>query len=118
MHAVVPAVLLGMTGPDAFDADAQTQPPHREPGEIEKPVGRSERDTVVGADRLRKTSLLKQALKGRKSGLLGIGFHGFAQQQIARSMIADSERITVTPIAEHELALVVSTPQGIRAGAL
>jgi hypothetical protein len=28
-----------MTGPDAFDADAEPQPPNREPGEIEQPVG-------------------------------------------------------------------------------
>ena len=30
MHAFVPAVLLGMTRPDALDADAQAQPPDRE----------------------------------------------------------------------------------------
>jgi len=32
-------------------------------------------------------------------------------------MIGDRERITVAPIGEHELSLVVGTPQGIRAGA-
>ena len=53
MHAFMAAVLLRMTGTDAFDANAQTQPPDREPGEIEKPVGRSERNAVIGTDRLR-----------------------------------------------------------------
>jgi len=53
VHALMSAVLLGMTGPDAFDADAEPQPPDREPGEIEKSVGRGERNTVIGADRLR-----------------------------------------------------------------
>ena len=69
MHALVTAVLLRMTGADAFYADAEPQPPNGKSGQIEKPVGRSERNTIVGADRLRQTSLLKQALKGRKSGL-------------------------------------------------
>src|SRR5271170_6040627 len=33
-------------------------------------------------------------------------------------MIGDGERITVAPIGEHELSLIVSTPQRVRAGAL
>ena len=59
MHALMTAVLLRMTGPNAFDADAQAQPPDREPGEIEKPVGRSEGNAVIGADRLRQTALFE-----------------------------------------------------------
>ena len=50
MHAFMPAVLLRMTGPDAFDSDAETQPPDREPRKVEKPVGRSEGNAVVGTD--------------------------------------------------------------------
>ena len=38
MHAFVPAVLLRMTGLDAFDGDAQTQPPDREFGELEQGI--------------------------------------------------------------------------------
>jgi hypothetical protein len=110
VHALVTAILLRMTRPNAFNADAQTQPPHRKPGEIEQPVGRSKGNTVIGADGLRQSSLFEKALEGRKSGLLRVRFHGLAQQQIARSMIGDCERITVAPIAEHELSLVVSTP--------
>src|SRR6185312_896199 len=53
MHALMPAVLLRMTGPNAFDRDAQARPPDRQPGEIEQPVGRSEGNTVIGADRFR-----------------------------------------------------------------
>src|SRR5271155_4124077 len=33
-------------------------------------------------------------------------------------MIGDGDRITVAPIGEHELSLIVSTPQRVRAGAL
>jgi hypothetical protein len=50
MHAFMPAILLRMTGLDAFDGDAQTQPPDGELGELEQGVGRSEGNTVVRAD--------------------------------------------------------------------
>ena len=59
MHALMPAVLLRMAGPNAFDADAQPQPPDRKLGEIEQPIGRSEGNAVVGADRLRQTALFE-----------------------------------------------------------
>src|SRR5437763_429688 len=58
-HAFMPAILLGMTGLDAFDGDAQAQPPDRELGEVEQRVGRSERNTVVGADAARQATLFK-----------------------------------------------------------
>src|ERR1700722_6186871 len=118
MNALVAALLLGLTGPDAFDADAEPQPPDRESGKVEQSVGRGEGNAIIGAHRLRQTTLFEKALKGRKSSLFGVRFHGLAQQQIARSVIGDGERITVAPIGEHELSLVVSTPQGVRAAAL
>ena len=65
MHALMPAVLLRMTGPDAFDADAQAQPPDREPGEIEQAVGRSEGNTIIGADRLGQTALFETGAQRR-----------------------------------------------------
>jgi hypothetical protein len=39
MHALMPTVLLQLTGLDAFDGDAQTQPPDREFGKVEQRVG-------------------------------------------------------------------------------
>ena len=111
MHAFVSAVLLRMTGPDAFDTNTQAQPPHRKLGEIEKPVGGSKRNAVIGTDGLRQTTLFEKALKGSKSGLLGVRFHGFAQQQIARGMIGDRQRVTVALVGQHELALVIGAPQ-------
>src|SRR6185312_16460668 len=118
VHALMPAVLLRMTRPDAFDADAQAKPPHREAREIEQPVGRSEGNAIVGADGLRQTTLFEQALKGSKSGILGIRFHSFAQQQITRSMIGNRQRITVALVAEPELAFIVSASQRVGAGAV
>ena len=39
MHALMPTLLLQLTGLDAFDGDAQTQPPDREFGKVEQRVG-------------------------------------------------------------------------------
>jgi hypothetical protein len=63
----MPAILLRLTGLDAFDRDAQTQPPDGELGEVEQRVGRGEGNTVVGADAARQAALFKQTLKGGKS---------------------------------------------------
>jgi hypothetical protein len=49
VHAFMPAILLRMTGLDAFDGDAQTQPPDGELGEVEQRVGRGEGNAVVRA---------------------------------------------------------------------
>ena len=64
VHALVPAVLLRMTGSNALDCDPQPQPPHRKPGELKQPVGRGEWDAIVGANSPGQTTLLEQALKG------------------------------------------------------
>ena len=44
MHALMAAVMLGMAGLDALDADAEPQPPDRELGEVEQAVGTGEGD--------------------------------------------------------------------------
>lgn len=41
MYAFVTAILLGMAGLDALDADAQAQPPDGERGQVEQGVGAS-----------------------------------------------------------------------------
>jgi hypothetical protein len=51
MHALVAAILLGMTWLDALDADAQAQPPHRQACEAIERVTAAKRDAVVGANR-------------------------------------------------------------------
>ena len=38
MHPFMAAVLLGVARANAFYRDAETQPPHREPGELKQPV--------------------------------------------------------------------------------
>jgi hypothetical protein len=51
MHAFMAVILLRMNGLDAFDGDAQAQPPD---GEVEQRVGRGEGGAVVRADAARK----------------------------------------------------------------
>src|SRR6267143_1409076 len=59
VHAFMPAILLRMTGLDAFDGDAQAQPPDRELGEVEQRVGRGEGHAVVRADASGQAALFK-----------------------------------------------------------
>src|SRR5574340_893364 len=64
VHAFVTAVLLRATGLDALDGDAEAEPPHREPGEVEQSVGTGEGHAIVGADRSRQAPLAEQPLEG------------------------------------------------------
>src|SRR6185369_2046850 len=66
MHALMAAILLGMTGTNAFDADAQAQPPHRQFRKIEESVGGSKGHAVVGTNRLGQTAFPEQSFKGQE----------------------------------------------------
>src|SRR6185312_3278930 len=64
MEALVPTVLLRLTGVDPFMPDAQLDPPgrqHRQPGR----PGRGERRAVVGTDHLRQAIVAESPLKER-----------------------------------------------------
>ncbi len=83
MHAFMPTILLRMTGLDAFDGDAQTQPPDGELGEVEQGVRRGEGDTVVGAHTARQAALLEQPLKGcKRKGFTG-RFQSLTEEELA-----------------------------------
>ena len=47
MHALVAAVLLGMTWFDALDGDAEPQPPDGKLGQIEEGIRTGERHPIV-----------------------------------------------------------------------
>lgn len=93
VHALVSAVLLGMTGLDAFDRDSQVKPPDRELRKVEEPVGRSKRHTVMGTDGARQPPFFEKTLKCNESGQFAIGFHSLTQQQIARGEGVPSARV-------------------------
>jgi len=52
-----------MAGLDAFDADAEPEPPKRNPAQVEQGVGGSEGDPVIAADVRRQAALMKQPFK-------------------------------------------------------
>jgi len=110
MHAFMPAILLRMTGLDAFDGDAQTQPPDGELGELEQGVGRSEGNAVVRADAARQAALLEQSLKSRKSRDSQVDSRA-SQRSIARGVIGDGQRVAIVFVAQPELAFVVGAPE-------
>ena len=111
MHALVAAVLLGMAGLDALDGDAEPQPPDGELGEVEQAVRTGERDAVVGPDRQRQAAFAEELLEGGDGEVLAGQFKGFADQNKARGVVGDGQRIAVPPIAELELALEVGAPE-------
>lgn len=111
MHAFVTPVLLRMSGLDAFDADAQAQPPHRELAQVKERVCGRERYPVVAADVGGQTALFKKPLKHSKSVAFFGGRERFADQEITTGVVGDRQRIAILAIPKQELALVVRAPQ-------
>jgi hypothetical protein len=63
MHPLMASVLLRIAGLDAFDIDAEAQPPDRQLAQAEQGVRAGEGDAVVGADRFGHAKVLKNTLK-------------------------------------------------------
>jgi hypothetical protein len=63
MHAFMAAVLMRMTGLDAFNADAQAEPPHRELAQMEQGVSGSEGYAFITADVGGQAAVFKKPLK-------------------------------------------------------
>src|SRR2546425_8720177 len=60
-------VLLRVSGLDAFDGDAQAEPPDRELRQIEQGIGAGEGNSVIRADTDGEPTLGEQPLEGGKS---------------------------------------------------
>src|SRR3981189_3735515 len=73
--------------------------------------GRGEGHAVVRADASGEAALFIYVVKGRKSKSLTGRFKGFTEEEIARGMICDGQRVTVFFVAEQELTFVVGAPQ-------
>src|SRR5580700_7319214 len=105
MHAFMAAVLLRMARLDALDGNAEAQPPNGESAQVEETVGRSEGHAVVGTNGLRQALFLN-------------GLHGLAEQKVTAGVIGNGQGVTIPLITQHELALVVGAPQGVRSASL
>ena len=105
------AVLLRIARFDALDGDAEPEPPDRQPGKIKERIGACEGHPVIRSDRPWQAELLESVLEhGEGIDLFG-RMQRLAGQEIAAGEVADGQRIAVTPVGEHELALVVGAPQ-------
>jgi len=80
-------------------------------GELKQTMRRGEGNTVVGADGARQAAFVEQALKGRKGEIFAIGFQRFTQQQVARAVVGDGQRIAIASIVELRLSLVIDAPE-------
>ena len=113
VHAFMSAVLLGVTGLDAFDLEAESQPPDGESAESEQGMRTGEGDTVVGTD----GGWQFEGFEGMFEHREGIGFFGgfkaFASEKVAGVVIGEGEGVAVFAIAQPELAFVIGTPQCI-----
>lgn len=72
---------------------------------------RGEGNAVVGADGAGQAAFVEQALKGRKGEFFAVGFQRFTQQQVARGVVGDRQRIAIASIVKLELSLVIGTPE-------
>ena len=100
-----------MAGLDALDRDAEPEPPDRELGEIEEGIRTGEGDAVIGANGQRQATLAEQPFEGRAGEVFAGRLERLAQEQEARGVVGDGQRIAVAPVAELELTLEVGAPQ-------
>ena len=89
VHAFVAAVLLRATWLDAFDVDAEPEPPHRELGQAEQGRRAGKGDAVVGTDGTRQTAFGEQLFEGGDGKVLARGLERFAEKQEARRVVGD-----------------------------
>jgi hypothetical protein len=117
VHALMPAVLLGMAWLDALDGDAQAQPPDGELGEVEQGVGGGEGDAVVGAYGGGQAALGEEVIEGGDGGVLADRGESLAEEEEAGGVVGDGERVAILAVAEAELALDVDAPEVVGVGA-
>ena len=66
----------------------------------------------------RQAALAEQPLEGGEGEVFAGRFEGLAQQQEARGMVGDGQRVAVAAVAELELALEVGAPEIVGGSAL
>src|SRR5487761_104517 len=111
MHAFMPAILLRMARLDAFDADAQAQPPHGELAQVEQGVRGGEGHAIITANVGGHAALFTKPFKHGESILFAGGGKRFTGEQKTAGMIGDGQRIAVLAISQQELPFVIGAPQ-------
>ena len=99
-----------MAGPDAFDPDAEAEPPNGQLAEAVERLGRRERDAVIGPDGGWESKFFEGSLEADDSGeRFGRG-ERFASQQVSAREVGDRQRVAVLAVGEPKLAFEVSAP--------
>jgi len=114
MHPLVTAVLLRMARLNALNLDAESEPPNRKPAESIQRGRCREGNPVVCADRAGEAEVLEGSFEDGKREFSFRRRQRLTRHQIPTGEVGNRERVTVPPIAKHELAFVIGTPQHIR----
>ena len=113
MQALMPAIVLRMTGPAPFQINAQGHPPGRQPAQTQQRLHLGERDTVVTADGSRQSISLEQPFKALTHGH-GAGIRHPPQfQHITAVLIAHGQGFTAPALPVMPPALEVHCPHFI-----
>jgi len=110
VHALVGAVLLGLSRVDQLASDAEADPPGGESGEPAQGVG-GEGNAVVGPDTIGQAALLEESAEDALGIALAGGVECVATGQKAAVAIDDREREAVAAILHAEVALEVRGPE-------
>ena len=76
--------------------------------------GTGKGDPVVGPDGPGEPEVLERPLKDGEGKSFTSGRQRLAGDEVATGEVADGQRITVSPVGQHELPLVVRTPELVR----
>ena len=93
-------ILRGMAGLNAFDADTQPKPPHRQLAQVEQGVRGSEGHTVIAADVGGQSTLSKKPFKHSESVHFPCRRKRLAGEEKAAGVVGDGERVTILTIAQ------------------
>ena len=104
-------ILLRVTGPNAFDANAQAEPPDRQLAQMKQSVRRSERNPIIAADVGWQAALLKKPFKYGKSVNLRGWRKALRSTQKTAGTVGDRQRIAVLAVAQQKLAFVIGAPK-------
>src|SRR5688572_2900991 len=113
VHPFVAAVLLRLPGGDPLVLDSELDPRHAQPREPAQ-RRRSERRTVIRADRHGQAMLREQLGEDRGRSDLGRRGQRVARHQVSRVRIRNGERVAQLPISQAEFAFKVRGPNLVR----
>src|SRR6202008_4231533 len=112
VHALVPAVLLGVRGLDQLRINPEPDPPDAQLRQASQRA-RGEGHAIIGAENLRQTILLEEPGEHRPTLHRGRAAEAATAEQVAAIAILHGEREAVATITEAKLPFVVRSPDDV-----